>query len=912
MAGVKQWRTEGFEAFRRGSFGNGGQNIFVSRAGLLQRIHRFDLNGNGFVDLVFCNSQSHYEKPDTLIYTDPLSNRSRYGVRTHGCRAATVADLNGDGYDDLVLGSFKDGLATDLNAMVYYGSPDGLTESYHIELPAPRCTAVAAGDFDGDGRVDLAFLTDGRVRLFYQTEVGFEIKRFTDYAIQGQQLETYDLDADGYADLIVREAEGAVRVYWGGRNGLDSTGFTVVPVPLDVEKSEEPGLDDSASAEEYVAGAEPMVRVVSWNGVPHLFCPLSRRLAWLPILEMRSFGRPIEMNVHRAFAAAVGDVNGDGFEDLIVAARDMREGDECSWIYWGGRDVYSDERRMALPSRGAADVAVAVLSDTGFADVLITQNRSEDSFTTRSLIYRGSSSGIDPQPIALESHDARRGFIARTSDASHPQVILTSNFAGSASDELENTIYFGSETGYSEDDKLSLPGWGSICVLSADLRDSGYTDLVFANGSEFSTRKDPGSYVYYSRSNQFSRRPDCILPTSAATAVASADLNHNGYLDLVFCGFRKPEVLIFPGGPQGPVPGNRITIPLEHQGRPYGFIFSAFLVDLNRNGWLDLVVGGGNEERALVLWGGSDGFSSGRCQALAAYMPRSITAADFNGNGYPDLIIGARKPQLSGPHDAFLHIYWNGPEGLREDRKTVLPVKASNGLAVGDFNRDGTLDIFAGAYSDGRERDLESYLYWNRRNRGFTLFDRACLQTHAVGGCLAADLDEDGWLDLVVTNHKVLGNHNGYSEIWWNGPEGFSVDRTTPLATVGARGPSLVCPGNLLDRGPEEYYVSVIRSFPRKVSIEGMTWKAEVPPKTWVNGQVRVADSEEALSARPWTGPDGEASWWKDSGSDHGVDLHGTHVQFRLALGAVNGVSTPRVGAVTVHYRSDSFRYSPS
>ena len=121
------WKTEGFSDFVRGSFGNGGQNSYVSRAGILQRIHQFDFTGNGFVDLVFCNSQSHYEKPDAQVLSDPLGEPRYRGLRSHGCRAAAVADLNGDGYDDLILGSFKDGLATDLNAMVYYGSPGGLT-----------------------------------------------------------------------------------------------------------------------------------------------------------------------------------------------------------------------------------------------------------------------------------------------------------------------------------------------------------------------------------------------------------------------------------------------------------------------------------------------------------------------------------------------------------------------------------------------------------------------------------------------------------------------------------------------------------------------------------------------------------------------------------------------------------------
>jgi len=50
------WTTRGFESFRQGQFGNAGQNLYVSRAGVLQRIHQYDLNGNGYLDLVFCNT----------------------------------------------------------------------------------------------------------------------------------------------------------------------------------------------------------------------------------------------------------------------------------------------------------------------------------------------------------------------------------------------------------------------------------------------------------------------------------------------------------------------------------------------------------------------------------------------------------------------------------------------------------------------------------------------------------------------------------------------------------------------------------------------------------------------------------------------------------------------------------------
>ena len=52
------WVTKGFEDFRKGRFGNAGQNLYVSRAGVLQRIHQYDLTGNGYVDLVFINSDT--------------------------------------------------------------------------------------------------------------------------------------------------------------------------------------------------------------------------------------------------------------------------------------------------------------------------------------------------------------------------------------------------------------------------------------------------------------------------------------------------------------------------------------------------------------------------------------------------------------------------------------------------------------------------------------------------------------------------------------------------------------------------------------------------------------------------------------------------------------------------------------
>ena len=191
------WVTRGFEAFRRGTFGNAGQNLYVSRAGVLQRIHHLDFNRDGYVDLVFCNAQVHMEAPPAYVYRDVFGARQCTELPAGGSPTAAVADISGDGYADLVIGNEKSGNAGRLNANIYFGSPEGLSERYQTLVPAHKCTSVAAGDFDGDGRVDLAFMTEGKVRLFYQTDLGIEAKRYVDTGIEGVQLGAADLDGDG-------------------------------------------------------------------------------------------------------------------------------------------------------------------------------------------------------------------------------------------------------------------------------------------------------------------------------------------------------------------------------------------------------------------------------------------------------------------------------------------------------------------------------------------------------------------------------------------------------------------------------------------------------------------------------------------------------------------------------------------
>ena len=897
-----EWITRGFEDFRRGSFDSGGQNLYVSRAGVLQRLHFLDLNGDGWPDLLICNSQNHWERPPCYVYPTPLAGGARVELPSDGSVAGVVADLNGDGYDDLVLAMDYNGSRTDLNAFIYYGGPGGLSPHRRVEIPAPGASAVACGDFNGDGRPDLAFVCGGRVRLFAQSDLGFEPQRFVDLPLEAEQIVADDLDGDGYADLFTLTREGQARVYWGGADGLSPERCTTVEgVGSETRGLESPRSDDTPETERPF-DARALAQVVRLGGRPHLFLPGDERFRLAPVGADRTQGEPLVIAAPHALAVAVGDVNGDGHEDLVVASRGAHEGQECSWVYWGGPGGFDEARRTALPSHNACDVAVGDLDGDGCADIVLGQDRTDESYSYHSLVYRGTPTGVEPEPLTLEGHDTRRVLIARTSAAPDPQVILVNHRARRAGGDVDPMIYWGGPEGFNPARRHPLRGRDAVDAVCCDLDDDGFPEIVTANCSENATHLDPGSFIFRGQGGDYAYEPATILPTTRAHGVCCADLNHDGYLDLVFVGFSFGDILIFYGGPEGYDIEHPQRISMATEGERWDQPRWISLADLNGDGWLDLIVPQIGSDRSFILWNGPDGFSMERKQLLSVIHASCAQAADLTGNGYLDLIIAGHTPSLQGPHDSFVYVYWNGPEGLREDNRMQLPAQGVNALGVADFNNDGHLDLFVANYHDGRERDIHSFIYWGQEDGTFRADCRTRLFAHSASGAVTADFNRDGWVDLGVAYHKVENDHLGHSAVWWNGPEGFSERHVTCLPSEGPHGMTRVGSGNQRDRGPEELYTSAPYELPDGVEALRVNWEADVPEGTWVRAQVRVAETEEALAQAAWLGPEGEGSWGGYGDAIALPTAQARWMQYRLALGARDGCGTPRVSAVRVSW----------
>ena len=190
-----------------------------------------------------------------------------------------------------------------------------------------------------------------------------------------------------------------------------------------------------------------------------------------------------------------------------------------------------------------------------------------------------------------------------------------------------------------------------------------------------------------------------------------------------------------------------MTLPLR-DGRAVG------IADVNGDGHLDIIGTSVLEDVAKIFWGGQDGFSAARVQTLAGFAPVSVEVADLNRDAYPDIVLCNFMDIASGRYQVPSYIYWGSAGDYSAARRTELPTMAAHDAAVLDANHDGFLDIVFSNYRDTASRTVPSYIYWGSAT-GFDPRVRGLLPARGSAGMMAADLDRDGWWDLVFANHTT-------------------------------------------------------------------------------------------------------------------------------------------------------------
>ena len=162
---------------------------------------------------------------------------------------------------------------------------------------------------------------------------------------------------------------------------------------------------------------------------------------------------------------------------------------------------------------------------------------------------------------------------------------------------------------------------------------------------------------------------------------------------------------------------------------------AACWADFNNDGWVDLCEGG------VWINGGGKRFTK------IAEVPGACVAADFDNDGFVDLFSrGALRLFRNKDGKEFVEV-----------KLPELPKCVSLGACWGDFNGDGFVDLFVGGYEDwGKGITFPFLILINEKGRTFRI-DRA-ESKYRARGVTACDFDQDGDLDVYVSNYRLQPN----------------------------------------------------------------------------------------------------------------------------------------------------------
>ena len=183
---------------------------------------------------------------------------------------------------------------------------------------------------------------------------------------------------------------------------------------------------------------------------------------------------------------------------------------------------------------------------------------------------------------------------------------------------------------------------------------------------------------------------------------------------------------------------------------------AACWADFDNDGWVDLCVGGG-------VWKNQSGKTFTKVADFG-----SAVAADFDNDGLTDLFSWSSlrlSRNLGGMKFAAVEM----PE---------LPKTVSRGACWGDFNGDGFVDLFVGGYEDWNAGITWPYLVLiNDQGKAFRVARSE--SKFRARGVTASDFDQDGDLDVYVSNYRLQPNL-----LWLNDGSGGFTDVAAPHGAV--------------------------------------------------------------------------------------------------------------------------------
>lgn len=707
-----------------------------------------------------------------------------------GFSVAGAGDLNGDGRSDVVVGEpYYDATLTDRGRItVFHGNGSGLALSMTRDGPSSNVhfgyAVSSAGDMNGDGYSDLLVgapgYSTGRGRLYGFRGGSGGIEATATSIFNGTQASARlgtsvsllgDVNADGYADVAVGAPlhdgsftdGGQVLVFIGGA----------------------------------VAGSHFTSAYRTYNGAQ-----ASAQLGFA---------------VHTA-----GDANGDGISDLVIGIPEQG-GQGRFGVYQGGPDVLSTPTAAVWSQQ--PDIANAIMGSSvshagdvngdGFADVIVGLPGINEA-----RVYLGSSTGLSSTYWSATGSSAGEDFGYSVSSAGdvngdgYSDVVIGAyrydSFRGRAYVYLGSASGLGAAYHWRVSGSVAAGRYGGAVSSAGDVNGDGYTDIIVGAYQE----NGMGAiYGYYGSSAGLSTTASWSafgtqLSADYASMVAGGgDVDADGYDDILVGAQRHDEgglgqcgaVYLFRGSGVGLLATPAWVQYGDKAGAEFGYDVS-FAGDVNGDGFSDVVIGAyqynngeASEGRSYVYHGSLNGLGAAPVWHVESDFPgaywgsSAAGAGDVNGDGYSDVIVGGYRYAQAYLGEGRASVYHGSATGLSTSAAwTALggAVNRNLGYALagaGDVNGDGYGDVIIGVpgYTNGQTMEGFVALYTgnlNRARQARTRQYRSDLSTpvQTGNGTFQSDcswgIGQDVWSSMGRGRAKLVWEYKGHAPPFQGAP----------------------------------------------------------------------------------------------------------------------------------------------
>jgi hypothetical protein len=729
-----------------------------------------DLNGDGIPDIVVTDALSQDVR--VLLGVGDGTFRALDAVPLGFTPTALVTgDFNGDGHTDVVVASRGGGGAVSLltgqnggTVWLFAGEGDGTFASPQLVTTLTAPSALAAGDFTGDGQLDLAVADANANNITLLTSQGdgtFQVQGTFAAGTYPSGLVAADFNDDGRLDLAAVNGLGTpVTVALGFGDGTFAPPGTVFP-PVQ---------------------SPPIVADFNGDGIPDVVAlRQDGKILFRPGLADApgTFGSPVVVNPDPTWAARF-ITSGSSMGTTFLVAGSVRSGSFDLYADFGGQfqRVLEENVSGIVPSHilygdlngDGLDDGALYMADTG--QILVFLQHPDDSFSSRDPDYvLNVGTGVSGMTLADVNGDGLPDIVLTYQDYGEIRILLNSKdtpFASQllfrAGSGLANLVQANGVSQVQSLDQsvavvAGLFDGGTIPDLAVLNRNDDRVDILRGDGLGGVYNPDPA------RSLTTGRDP---------VAIVTGDFNGDGIPDLAVLNGGSGDISVFLGDGHGGFTEqlspdiNGLPARLSAGESPTGLT----VADLNGDGKADLLVSNG-EGDVLVLLGNGDG-TFRPYQRLDQHV--ALAVADVNHDGKPEFVLANQASDQVILSSGQSSPIWS--QGRQDG------VRDPNAVKLADLNGDGIPDLIV---ANGGGNNV---LVYPGLGNGMFGPARVFFAGTDPVSVAVADLNGDGVPDLVVANKGsndvsvLLGRGQGST---WTLTPGPRLDvGSGPVATAVA------------------------------------------------------------------------------------------------------------------------------